>query len=117
MCLECDGVCSETWALRIEDARRLEQTEMMMVRMMCGVALKQRLSSQDFLQRMGIDNVSSVMRISRLSWFGHVEHMPVEDWVSHCRSWAVKGTRGRVKELLTFITFETLSIPMRSIEF
>ena len=73
-------VCgSETWALRVEYTCRLEGTEMMMVRMMCGVTLKQRLSNQDLSECMGIDSVSNVMRISRLRWFGHVERMPAED--------------------------------------
>ena len=80
MCAECDGVWwrdvgVESW----RDTRRFERTEMMMVRMMCGVTLKQRLSNQDLLERMGIDSVSNVMRISRLRWFGHVKRMPAED--------------------------------------
>ena len=86
---------SETWALRVEDTRRLEQTEMMMVRMMCSVTLKQRLSNQDLLERMGIDSVSNVFRISRLRWFGHVERMPAEDWVSRCRSLVIDRIKGR----------------------
>ena len=82
--------------MTVKDTRRLKRTEMMMVRMMCGrcgVTLKQRLSSQDLLECMGIDSVSNVMRISRLRWFGHVERMTAEDWVSHCRSLVVDGAR------------------------
>ena len=86
---------SKTWALRVEDIRRLERTEMMMVKMMCGVTLKQRLSNKDLLECMGIANVSNVMRITRLRWLGQVERMPAEHWVSRCRSLVVDGTRGR----------------------
>ena len=58
---------------------------------------KQRLSNQNLLERMGIDSVSNVMRIGRLRWFGHVERMPLENWVSRCRSLAVDGTRGEAE--------------------
>ena len=56
-------------------------------RMTSEVTLKQRLSNKDLLERMGIDSVSNVMRISWLRWFGHVERMPAEDWISLCRVW------------------------------
>ena len=58
---------------------------MMMVRMMCGMTLKHRLSNQELLERMGIESVSNVIRISRLSWFGHIERLPAVDWVSRSR--------------------------------
>ena len=54
---------------------------------------EQRLSSQNLLERIGIDSVSNVLRKSRLRWFGHVE--PAEDWVSRCRSLVIDGIRGR----------------------
>ena len=66
-----------------------------MVRMMCGVTLKQRLSNRDLLERMGIASVSNVMRISRLRWLGQVERKNAADWVSRCRSLVVDETRGR----------------------
>ena len=53
------------------------------------------LSNRDLLERMGIHSVANMMRISRLRWFGHVERIPAEDWVSRCRSLVVDGTRGR----------------------
>ena len=38
---------SETWPMKVEDVQRLERTERMMVRWMCGVRLKKRISSEE----------------------------------------------------------------------
>ena len=38
---------SETWPMKVEDVQRLERTERMMVRWMCGARLKNRISSEE----------------------------------------------------------------------
>ena len=83
---------SETWATRVEDVRGLQRA---MVRWMCGVALKDRKRSEDLLDRLGIESVAVVVRRSRLRWFGHVERMSEDNWVSACRAIEVEGSRGR----------------------
>ena len=35
---------SETWPMRVEDQQRLERTERMMIRLMCGVSMRDRIS-------------------------------------------------------------------------
>jgi hypothetical protein len=86
---------SETWAMKVEDMDRLERTERMMVRWMSGVSLKDRKSSKELLERLGIESVSVVVRRGRLRWYGHVERMDSENWVSSCRLINVDGARGR----------------------
>ena len=86
---------SETWATRVEDMNRLERTERMMVRWMCGVTLKDRKRSEDLLVRLGIESVAEVVRRSRLRWFGHLERMSTDNWVSACREINIAGLRGR----------------------
>ena len=86
---------SETWAMRMEDTNRLERTERLMVRWMCGVTLKDGKLSQELLDRMGIESVADVMRKCRLRWFGHLERMSADNWVSACREIKVEGSRGR----------------------
>jgi hypothetical protein len=56
---------SETWAMRMEDTNRLERTERLMVRWMCGVTLKDGKLSQELLDRMGIESVADVVRKCR----------------------------------------------------
>ena len=64
---------SETWPVKVEDARRLERTEWIMVRWMCGMRLQDRCSSDQLLQRLSTEGVEEVMRRGRLRWLGHVE--------------------------------------------
>ena len=45
---------SETWPMKVEDKQRLERTERMMIRQMCGVTLKHRKSSVELLHSLGI---------------------------------------------------------------
>ena len=86
---------SETWALKVSDTQQLERTERMMARWMCGVSLKDRKSSHELLDRLGIVGVAERVVRSRLRWFGHVERKSDDDWVSKCRSVAGARRRGR----------------------
>ena len=51
------------------------------MRHMCGVTLKDKKSSEELRQRLGIDSALDVIRRSRLRWFGHVERKEDDDWV------------------------------------
>src|SRR2546426_12775410 len=84
------------WPLKEEDARRLERNEMWMERRMCGAKLSDRKRSEYLRSRLGIECMVEVVRRVRLLWFGHMERMVGEDWVSACRKVKVeeKGCRG-----------------------
>ena len=58
--------------------------------------LSDRKRSEYLRSRLGIE---CVVR-GRLRWFGHVEHMVGEEWVSACRNVKVegKGCRGRPRK-------------------
>ena len=86
---------SETWPMKVVDMERLERTERMMVRWMCGVTLKNRVSSVELNERLGIEEVAVMVRRGRLRWFGHVERKDPDDWVSKCRNIEVEGARIR----------------------
>ena len=88
---------SETWAMKADDMQRLERTEMMMIRWMCGVRLSDKKASAELLSRLDIESVSEtvVVRRGRLRWFGHVEHKQPDDWVSACRHIVVASVKGR----------------------
>ena len=58
---------------------RLERTERMMIRWMCGVTLKNRSSSQELRERLQVDCLTEVVRRSRLRWFWHVERKEKDD--------------------------------------
>jgi len=67
----------------------------MMCRWMCNVTLKDRKSSEELRERLGVKCVSDVVRCERLRWFGHAERKSSEDCASACRSLKVDGVKGR----------------------
>src|SRR5208282_4882748 len=52
---------SKTWAMKAEDMQRLEITERIMIRWMCGVRLSDRKASAELLSRLDIESVSVVV--------------------------------------------------------
>jgi len=86
---------SETWAMKAEQERRFERTEMRMVRWMCGVSLREKKTSAELRARMGLEPVGEVVRGNRLRWLGHVLRKDPDDWVRKCMDYEVEGKRPR----------------------
>ena len=63
---------SETWPTKIEDIRKIQRSEMRMLRWMTGVSLSERKSNECVSSMLAIDDIGEVMRRNRLRWFGHV---------------------------------------------
>src|SRR5437867_1964933 len=82
---------SETWAMKKVDLQRLLRTKNNMVRWMSGVILKDRRTSEELKQGLGIESVNRVVSRGRLRWYGHVKRKNVDDWVSKCRKLEVAG--------------------------
>ena len=57
---------SETWAMKAENLQRLERTERMMIRCICGIRLSDKKASAELLSRLDIESVSVVVRRGRL---------------------------------------------------
>jgi len=57
---------SETWGVKVEDMSKLER----MQSAMCGVTLKDRKSTEELQNRLGIEGIADVMRRGRLRWLG-----------------------------------------------
>ena len=67
----------------------------MMVRWMCGVTLKNRITSEELRNRLSIEAVTEIVRRDRLRWFGHVEKKADDDWVKKCTKLEVVEKVGR----------------------
>ena len=61
---------SETWATTRANLQRLERNDGCMVRWICGM---QDTHTNELRDRMGIKEVSEVLRARRLRWFGHTQ--------------------------------------------
>jgi len=63
---------SESWPIRKENEVTLKHAEMRMVRWMCGMKLQGRVPSKGLRERLGLDDIISVLQQNRLQWYGHV---------------------------------------------
>ena len=67
--------CCETWEIVVANEMRLCWVEYRMIRMMCGVRLVDRVSTDFLRDRMGVVvNIEDMIIQSRLWWYGHVMH-------------------------------------------
>ena len=94
---------SETWPMKAEHEAKLERTEMRMIRWMCGVSLRERKTSAELRERIGVEAIGVLVRRNRLRWFGHVERKVEDDWVKRCTVMEVEGTRPRGRPKKTWM--------------
>jgi len=71
-----------------------------MVRWVCGVKLQDRVPSKGLRERLGLDDIISVLQQNRLRWYGHVLRKEDNDWMKKCMEYEVEGARpsGRPKK-------------------
>ena len=62
---------AETWAMKAGVFQRLRATERRMLRMICGVTLKDMVESTVITLRVGVDDLEH-LRQKRLRWVGHI---------------------------------------------
>jgi len=86
---------SETWPVRKENEVALQRAEMRMVTWMYGVKLQDRVPSKELRERLGLDDIISVLQQNRLRWYGHVLRKEDNDWVKKCMEYEVEGGRPR----------------------
>ena len=89
--------------MRVKDKQQLERTEMMMVRWVCGVTLKNRITSEELRNRLGIESVSEIVRRGRLRWYGHVKRKPNDYRVKRCEKMEIAGKVGRGRTSKTWL--------------
>ena len=72
---------------------KFERAEMQMIRWMCGVSMKDRRTSEELRNLVGIQPITTVIRSGRLRWYGHVMRKSDEDWVKKCMELRTEGRR------------------------
>jgi len=80
----------------------LQQAEMRMVRCMCGVKLQDRVPSKVLKERLGLDDIISVLQQSMLQWYGHVLQKEDNDWVKKCMEYEMEVARPRGRPMKTW---------------
>ena len=64
---------AETWSMKADTLKRLWRNDRAMIRWICNVNAKDKVSSDSLLTKLGIQDLDVVLRTSRMRWFGHVE--------------------------------------------
>jgi len=88
---------SETWPVRMENEVALQRAKDRVVRWMCGVKLQDRIPSKELRERLGLDDIISVLQRNRLQWYGHVLQKEDNDWVKKCMQYEVECARPRCR--------------------
>ena len=70
----------QSWPVRKENEVALQRAEMRMVRWICGIKLQDRVPSKELRERLGLDDIISVLQQNRLQWYGHVLRKEGNDW-------------------------------------
>ena len=91
---------SETWPTKIEDIRKMQRSEMRMLRWMAGVSLSERKNNECVRSMLAIDDIAELMQQNRLRWFGHVERRDELCWIKRIETLQVdgNGVKGRPKK-------------------
>ena len=63
---------AETWAMKAGFFQRLRATERRMLRIICGVTLKDVVESTVIASKVGVDDLQEHLRQKRLRGFGHI---------------------------------------------
>ena len=84
---------SETWAMKTSYKEKFERADNAMIRKMCGARLSDRMRSEDLRKKLGLIEIDTILRRSRLRWFGHVQRRCGDDWIQRVRHFEVEGRR------------------------
>ena len=83
-----------------------------MVRWTCNVRLKDHISSDSLLRKLGINNIQTLLRYNRLHWFGHVVRN--DGCINSITEFEVVGQRGRGRPKKTWK--DTINNDLRQLE-
>ena len=84
---------SECWAPNVNDLLKLQRNDRAMIRWTCNVRLKDHISSDSLLRKLGINNIQTLLRYNRLHWYGHVVRN--DGCINSITEFEVVGQRGR----------------------
>ena len=84
---------SECWAPNVNNLLKLQRNDRAMNRWTCNVRLKDHISSDSLLRKLGINNIQTLLRYNRLRWFGHVVRN--DGCINSITEFEVVGQRGR----------------------
>ena len=67
---------SEAWVPTVSVLQRLQCNDQSMIRCICNTRARDRVPSSELLAKLGIVDITLLLRAHRLRWFGHVQRAP-----------------------------------------
>ena len=67
---------SGTWGPNASELQLLRRNDRSMARWICGVSAQDDIPSDQLLEKLGLADITTVLRCGRLRWSGHVERAP-----------------------------------------
>lgn len=86
---------AETWTIKKIQEKRLNVTEMRMLRWMCGVTRRDRVRNERVRGTTKVTEISKKIQERRLQWYGHLLRRPNDYVVRRVMAMEVDGKRGR----------------------
>ena len=86
---------AETWAMKAGVFQRLPATERRMLKMICGVTLKDMVESTVIASRVGVGDLEEHLRQKSLRWFGHIVRRDEEVEIKKVFELKIEGRRKR----------------------
>ena len=86
---------SVTWPVRKENEVALQQAEMRMVRWMCGVKVQHRIPSKGLTEKLGLDDIISVLQRNRFAMVWACIAKKDNKWVRKCMQYELESARPR----------------------
>ena len=83
----------ETWGPNVSELQRLRRNDRSMIRWMCGTKARDETPSEKLLKKLGLCDITAVLRCGRLRWSGHVER--ATSYINTVTKLVVPGKRGR----------------------
>ena len=93
---------TECWPVKKIFEHKMEVTEMRMLRWMCGHTLMDRITNQEFREKLGVAPISEKMQKYRLRWFVHVQRNTFDALVRRVESIIIEGKRSRGRPMRTW---------------
>ena len=89
---------SKDWAPTVENVNKLQRNDRAMIRWICNVRLKHRVSSASLLEKLCITDIKSAVRYNKLRWYGHMQRN--KGCIRHVANMVVEGSHscGRPKK-------------------
>ena len=94
---------AETWAVKAGVFQRLRATERRMLKMICGVTLKDMVESTVIALRVGVNDLEEHLRQKRLRWFGHIVRRDEEVEIKKVFELKIEGRRKRGRPVKRWI--------------